>query len=314
MENTTERTTRPSPHADEALVGLLPGFVNGYARVNGVTLHYVAGGQGTPLVLLPGWPQTWWAYHKVMPLLAARFRVIAVDIRGMGSSEKPPGGYDKKTMAADVHALIRHLGYERVHVAGHDIGAHVAFSFAANFPEATARLVMLDTPHPDESMYRLPMLPLAEVAAEKQAGHPYPWWLAFNQVKELPEQLLAGRFRFVLDYVFKHASADESSLSPFDREVYAAAYDRAEAIRAGNAWYQAFPQDIRDGKTYGKLGMPVLGIGGSGFELLALSLPDRATHPKLVQVEGSGHFIAEEQPHQTARLMIDFLDETQMPL
>ncbi len=307
MKTTTESSTGKSPYADEALVASLPGFADGYAHVNGITLHYVSGGRGEPLVLLPGWPQTWWAYRKVMPLLAPRFRVIAVDIRGMGSSEKPVGGYDKKTMAADVYGLIRHLGYERVHIAGHDIGAHVAFSFAANFPQATAKLVMLDTPHPDEGMYHLPMLPLAEAAAEKPAAHPYPWWLAFNQVKGLPEQLLAGRIRLLHDYVFNAVAADESAIEPFSRQVYGAAYDSADAIRAGNAWYQAFPQDIRDGQTYGKLAMPVLALGGSGFDLLTLSLPDRATHLQLEQVTGSGHFLAEENPHETARLMIDFL-------
>ncbi|MDT7614624.1 MAG: hypothetical protein QOF00_2071, partial [Pseudonocardiales bacterium] len=91
---------------DAELVRSLPGdFRNGYANVNGVRLHYVAGGQGEPLILLPGWPQTWWQYHKIMPSLAARYRVIAVDLRGMGGSGKPQDGYDKKTMARDIYEL-----------------------------------------------------------------------------------------------------------------------------------------------------------------------------------------------------------------
>src|SRR3712207_5820505 len=81
----------------------LPGFRSGYAKVNGIRMHYVTGGRGRPLVLVPGWPQTWWEFHKIMPALAKRYRVIAVDLRGQGGSDKPAGGYDKKTMARDIH-------------------------------------------------------------------------------------------------------------------------------------------------------------------------------------------------------------------
>ncbi|KAA3435953.1 alpha/beta hydrolase [Rufibacter hautae] len=309
METTKNSLPDNSAFKDGELIKLLPGFSNGYAEVNGVTLHYVEGGQGEPLVLLPGWPQTWWSYHKVMPLLASRYRVIVVDIRGMGSSGKPADGYGKKGMAKDIFELVQHLGFGEVNIAGHDIGAHVAFSFAANYPESTSRLILLDTPHPDEGMYRLPMLPMAELSPQRQEGHAYPWWVAFNQVKGLPEQLLQDRMRHVLDYVFKHVSVDEGSISEFDRGVYAAAYDTPEGIRAGNAWYQAFPKDIQDSKAYGKLAMPVLGLGGSGYEILAMSLPHSATNLKLAKVEGSGHFLMEEKPRETAGEMIDFLHQ-----
>jgi len=117
----------------------LPGFRHGYTQVNGVRLHHVTGGRGKPLVLLAGWPQTWWAYHRIMPALATKFRVIAVDLRGQGSSEKPRGGFDKKTMATDVHELVKRLGHTEVDVVGHDIGAMTAFAFAANFPQATGK-------------------------------------------------------------------------------------------------------------------------------------------------------------------------------
>lgn len=163
----------------------LPGFQHNYAQVNGVRLHYVTGGRGEPLVLLPGWPQTWWEYHKIMPALATRFRVIVVDLRGMGGSEKPQGGYDKKTMATDIHELVRKLGYEKVGIAGHDIGSQVAFSFAANFPAATRKVALMDVLHPDEGYYQIPLLP--------PPGQFSLWWFAFNQVQTLPQQLLAGR-------------------------------------------------------------------------------------------------------------------------
>ena len=108
---------------------------------------------------LPGWPETWWAYHKVMPELAKTHRVIAVDLRGMGSSDKPAGGYEKKRMAIDLSALVDQLGYEKVDVVGHDIGAMVAFSMAANHAGQVRRLVMLDVAHPSAAYLKLPLLP-----------------------------------------------------------------------------------------------------------------------------------------------------------
>src|SRR5882762_6302115 len=124
--------------SDAALAASLPGdFRNAYAEVNGTRIHYVEGGKGTPVLLRPGWPQTWWEFHKIMPELAKQHRVIAVDLRGMGGSAKPGLGYDKKNMAKDIHELTQALGCKQVNIAGHDIGAMVAYSFAANYPDAT---------------------------------------------------------------------------------------------------------------------------------------------------------------------------------
>ena len=288
-------------YSDEELIKLLPGFKNNYAEVNETELHYVEGGEGQPLILIPGWPETWWAYHKVMPLLATNYRVIVIDMRGMGSSQKPLDGYDKKNMAKDVYELVKKLGYEKIHIAGHDIGAHVAFSFAANFPEMTSKLVVLDTPHPDAGMYQLPMLPISG------ANYTYPWWLAFNQTKQLPEQLLAGRMSIVIDWIFRNLLKDQNSIDEFDKAVYAFAYDSNDGIRASNAWYQAFPQDIEDSKTYGKLMMPVIGIGATGYEMLQYSLPNYATDLQLSKVEDSGHFLLAEKPEEVANLIKGFL-------
>lgn len=182
-------TQQNGAYDDIHLVSLLPGFTNHYQNVNGTTLHYVSGGQGLPLILLPGWPQMWWSYHKVMPILAKRHKVIVVDFRGMGSSGKPTDGYSKKNMAGDIALLINIMGLEKVNIAGHDIGANVAISFAGNYPELTESLIVPDTQHPEQDLYKLPMLPV---------GLPvHPWWVAFNQIKELPEQVLEGRFHIV---------------------------------------------------------------------------------------------------------------------
>jgi pimeloyl-ACP methyl ester carboxylesterase len=295
---------REAKFSDKELIKSLPNFTNNFAEVNMIKLHYVEGGQGLPLILIPGYPETWWAYHKIMPVLAKKYRVVVVDMRGMGSSDKPMQGYEKKNMAKDIYELVKKLGYEKVFIGGHDIGAHVAFSFAANFPETTSKLIILDTPHPDAGMYQLPMLPILG------ANYIYPWWLAFNQVKELPEQLLEGRMQVIIEWLFRNLLKDQNSISDFDKAVYASAYNSRDAIRASNAWYQAFPQDIEDSKTYGKLTMPVIGIGGSGYEMLQMSLPNTTTNLQLKKVEESGHFILAEKPNETANFIMDFLGVT----
>lgn len=307
METALKANYSREAFKDEELVKLLPGFTNGNKTVNGINIHYVEGGQGQPLVLIPGWPETWWAFHQMMPLLAEKYHVIVVDMRGMGSSDKPEVGYDKKTMAKDIFELIKHLGYDQVNIGGHDIGAQVAFSFAANYPEATTKLIVLDTPHPNAGMYYIPLVPAGNNSLVNEQPKNHMWWMAFNQVKGLPEQLLIGRSHLVHNYVFKYASVDENSINEFDRAVYLEAYDNEDGIRAGNGWYQTFAQDIEDSKLYTQLNMPVLGIGGSGYELLARELPPYATNLKVVKIEGSGHFILEEKPKETVDAIIDFL-------
>ncbi|CAL9278373.1 Soluble epoxide hydrolase (plasmid) [Streptomyces sp. SudanB5_2050] len=287
--------------SDSELARSLPGgFRSRCATVNGVRLHYVTGGHGRPLLLVPGWPQTWWAYRKVMPQLARTHRVIAVDLRGMGGSDKPAGGYDKKTMAADLHALVRHLGHRQVDIAGHDIGAMVAFAFAANHPEATRRLALLDTPHPDESEYDLRLL-------YRPGTGTALWWWAVNQLQQLPEQLMCGRMRHVIDWLFAHSLADQNLVGEADREIYAHAYNSPQAIRAGTGWYQACHQDIADLAGYGRLTMPVLGIGGNfTYEDLQRKLTAQGTDVRMVRASKSVHYLPEEEPEVVAGALLDF--------
>ncbi|MEJ8642828.1 alpha/beta hydrolase [Streptomyces sp. MS1.HAVA.3] len=233
--------------------------------------------------------------------LADRYRVIAVDLRGMGGSAKPDTGYDKKTMAADVHALLGHLSIGSAHFAGHDIGAMVAYAHAANHPEATGRLALLDVSHPEESWARMPLLPEPDVR--------HLWWFAFNQVQGLPEQLLAGRYHLLLDWLFAAASADAASIDAHSRAVYARAYDSPDAVRAGNAWYQAFRQDIADLATYSPVTTPLLALGGehSNYERLVADIPALGTDTRVVRVDGSGHYLPEEQPGAVMAELTRFL-------
>lgn len=301
--------TSLADYSDEALIQHLPGFANHYATVNGVRLHYVEGGSGPALVCLPGWPQTWYSYHPIAAELARHYRVLIVDIRGMGTSEKPATGYDKKTMAQDIYALLRHLGVEKASLLGHDIGGMVASSFAFNYPEATEKLILADGAHPSEGLRQMPLLPAPGTFTDQMNGQqPYVWWMAFNQVKGLPEQLLAGRFQYLLDYLFHYVMLDERRMSAFDRAVYAAVYNEPENIRAANAWYQAMDQDIADANTYGRLLMPVLGIGSRvSYSYLQMSLPYMAENVRVVGILDSGHYLFEEKPAQVLEAVLAFL-------
>lgn len=190
-----------------------------------------------------------------MPALAKNNTVIAVDLRGMGASGKSMEGYSKKEMAQDILSLAQKLGFQVISIAGHDIGSNVAISFAGHLPQHIDKLIVMDTPHPDYNMYKLPMLPI---------GAPvYPWWVAFNQVKDLPEELLEGRFHLVQNWIFDELLEDQTAISEFDRTVYAVAYDSKDAIRASNAWYQTFGQDIIDLKSMPQISARTLAMGSN---------------------------------------------------
>jgi pimeloyl-ACP methyl ester carboxylesterase len=293
-------SAQAAPASSDAELARLLGFRSAFAEVNGTRLHYVSGGKGSPLILLGGWPQTWWQFHKIMPALAEHYRVIVVDIRGMNLSGKPASGYDKKTMARDIYELTKKLGYAQVDIAGHDIGAMVAHSFAANYPHAIRKLALLDVPHPDESLYELTLLP--------RPGQFHLWWFAFNQVAQLPEQLLAGRFRPLVDHLCGLMLVDPRAISERDRAIYANAYSSPDAIRASNGWYQTFGQDIIDLKTYPRLTLPVLGLASdTSYDYLAVPLRRQAVDVRLERITGSGHYLAEEQPDAVVGHLRKFL-------
>ncbi|MFD4997587.1 alpha/beta fold hydrolase [Streptomyces buecherae] len=308
---------RPVPTDAELAASLAGDFTSAYATVNGVRLHHVTGGSGAPLILLGGWPQTWWQFRKVLPELARTFRVTAVDLRGMGGSDKPADGYDKRTMARDIHELIRHLGHDSAFVAGHDIGASLGYHLAANHPASVRRLATIDLGVPDDSWLRIGMLPgsdeQAAAIAEGRGG--YPWWFAFNQLRGLPEELLAGRFRPLIDWLYGHMLLDQASVEEDARRIYAHAYDTREAIRAGNGWYQTMRQDIADLATHAPVTLPILTLAGeTSYAALREQMgPDKGTDIRVVEVAGSGHYVPEEQPEAVVRELLAFFGADAAP-
>ncbi|SHF09246.1 alpha/beta fold hydrolase [Streptoalloteichus hindustanus] len=309
--NGATRTDDGVPTDAELAASLEGDFTSAHADVNGTRLHHVTGGQGEPLVLLGGWPQTWWQFRKVMPELARHYRVTAVDLRGMGSSAKPESGYDKRTMGQDIGELIRHLGHESAYVLGHDIGASVGYHLAANDPGAVRALVTVDLGVPIDSWLNIGMLPGSDeqVAALEHGRGSYPWWFAFNQLRELPERLLVGRFRHVIDWLYGHMLLDQASVEEDARRIYAHAYDNAEAIRAGNGWYQTMRQDILDLANHEPVAVPILTLAGElGYAQLREEMgPRMGTDIRVVEVKGSGHYVPEEQPETLVREVLAFL-------
>jgi pimeloyl-ACP methyl ester carboxylesterase len=279
-------------------------FDHHYANLPGVRIHYVTMGQGRPVVLIHGWPQSWYEWRRVMPLLASDFLLVAPDLRGLGDSSRPSKGYDKKTVANDVWLLMReHRGHERFGVVGHDWGAPVAFRLAADHPDAVTHLAMLDVPVPGD-----------QPSGAALGGTPR-WHHLFHQVPDLPEALTYGRERLYLEWFFSNGTDQANAFSAADIDEYARTYSQPGAMRAGFNFYRALNQDVADNRATlasgFKLPMPALGIGGGGprgrGELVVESLRRVALHAEGGVIADCGHFIPEERPRELAEQLRAFL-------
>jgi pimeloyl-ACP methyl ester carboxylesterase len=275
-----------------------------FADLDGVTLHYRRAGQGTPVVLLHGIPQTSHEWRYVMPRLAETYTVIAPDLRGLGDSTRPPGAYDKMTLGADIAALVTdHLGFERFHIVGHDWGGPVAFAVAARHPDAVRTLTILDVVIPGDG------------GDFSQGGR--RWHHAFFRTLDLPEQLCFGREEMVINWLFENYGYRASCISDEDRAEFLRTYKKPGAFRALLEIYRALPQDAEDNRNIlsrdGKLKMPVLALGGDksfgrGMECIE-SLRRVAENVRGGLVKDCGHWIAEEQPDFLVEQLLGFFGE-----
>jgi len=276
-----------------------PGFSERFADVNGTRLRYLIGGSGSPVVLLHGYAQTSHMWQPILPQLAKRHTVVVPDLRGAGGSAKPESGYGKKNMAVDIHELVRSLGLGRVSVVGHDIGLMVAYAFAAQFPQATERLVLMDAFLPGIG-------PWKDVWLMRDLWH-------FHFYGKTPLALVAGRERTYFEHFWNHFAADPTkSVSEADRQLYAAAYAQPGGMRSGFEYFRNFEQDAKDFAEFGAtpLGMPVLVLTGEKASGTFLIDQARlvASNVKGIVVAGCGHWLIDEAPEKVIPDLVAFLD------
>jgi pimeloyl-ACP methyl ester carboxylesterase len=266
--------------------------------LNGVRLYYRIGGSGPPVILLHGFAETGHMWDPVMPLLAARHTVVVPDLRGAGASDKALDGYDKKTMAQDIHALSRSLGLGKAAIVGHDIGLMVAYAYAAQFPAETERVVLMDAFLPG-------------------IGNWQAMWLLrdlwhFHFYGEVPLALVAGRERTYLEHFWNDFAADpQHSVPEADRERYAAAYAQPGAMRAGFEYFRNFERDAADFQQMAqhRLQMPVRVISGekSGGSFLIDQVRLVADDVDGTVIAGSGHWLMEEAPDKVIPVLQQYV-------
>lgn len=271
------------------------------ATFNGVTLHYLQAGEGdtSPVVLLHGYAETSHMWRPLMPKLADRHVVIAPDLRGAGASSKPDGGYDKKTLAQDIHALVASLGYRKVKIVGHDIGLMVAYAYAAQYPDEVESIVLMDAFIPGVGDW-------TKVWLLRDLWH-------FHFYGETPLKLVDGRERTYFEHFWNDFAADRTrSIPEADRQFYAKEYARPGGMRAGFEYFRNFEQDAKDfaGFAQTKLTMPMLVLSGekAGGQFLIDQGRMVDDNVEGVIIQGSGHWLMEEAPGQTIPALVAFLD------
>ena len=263
---------------------------------DGVRLHYWIGGEGAPVVLLHGWPETGYAWRAVAPtLLAAGYTVVVPDLRGLGDSSRPGGGYDRLTMAEDIRRLVRdRLNLGPVLLVGHDWGGSTAAAWAGAHPDDVRRLVVI------EAQPRGPW------------SKPEPWFYAFHKALGFPEAMTAGRERTYLTWFYRNFALDPDAITDAEIDVYMRTYGSPEGMRAGFELVRALPRDVEANARAAKTPspVPVLAIGGA--KGMSSAVADNL-RPLFTEIRGeiipnAGHFVPEEAPRPLADLILAFFN------
>ena len=275
-----------------------PRIQSHFAKLGDVRLHYLAAGTGEPVILLHGYAQNSHMWRPLIAELAETNTVIAPDLRGFGQSSKPANGYDKKSMAQDIHALAASLGLKRARICGHDIGLMVAYAYAAQYPAEVERIALLDAFLPGvgkwESVWLL-----------------HDKW-HFNFYGETPLKLVAGRERIYFEHFWNDFAANsKKSVSERDRRFYAKSYGQPGAMRAGFEVFRAFEQDGKDFAELAKTKLPMAMLVLTGEKASGEFLIEQgrlvADNVEGVVVKGAGHWLIDEAPDQVIAKLVNFL-------
>ena len=278
-----------------------------YADVGEVLLHYVTAGDGFPVVMIHGYPQTWWEWRHQIPALSEKYTVITPDMRGLGDSSRPQSGYDKKTIADDIWRMVNvELGHDSFYLVGHDWGGPTAYALAAAHPEAVKRLVIIDVPIPGCG------------GDFSQGGR--RWHHQFHMTLDLPEALTAGREDVYLSWFYRTFAYRPDAINDADLKEYVRTYSQPGAMRAGFNLYRAAAQDVEDNQANiarQKLPMPVLTVSGGKSYPHARgrisetedSLKRVAKYVRSEIAPESGHFVPEEAPEFLNERLLAFFAE-----
>jgi pimeloyl-ACP methyl ester carboxylesterase len=279
----------------EPLVAELGGnFASGTATVNGVKMYFVRGGDGPAVVLIHGFPQDWYEYHAIMPNLAKRFTVVAIDLPGIGLSAGRQDGYAAADMARDLRGLIQELGLKRPYIVGHDMGGIVAYAFIRIFPEEARGLMILDVPLPGIQGW------------DQIEGDPNVWHIRFMQVPGLAEKLVMGRSADFLDYFFQFAH-----FTTREKQHYVSAYSSAAQLHAAFQMYRAFPAIARfNASETGGISIQLF-FGAGENSPFAKMVPvfaeglrvNGCAYVNTGLIPGAVHYVVQDQPAEVAELI-----------
>jgi pimeloyl-ACP methyl ester carboxylesterase len=284
------------------------GFRSEYAEVNGFRMHYMRGGEGSPVVMIHGFPQSWAEWRQQMGPVSENHTVIAVDLRGTGESEVTESGYESAQLAKDVHQLLTQLGLNNgVQVVAHDIGVWVAYDYAAQWPSEVRRMAVMEAPIPDDSVYSYPVL-------NADPNKPAAWHFGLFQLP-LAEHLIAGHERVLVeDMITEYLAGNKSPFTASDYDFYAHYLKEPGRTKAWMSVYRGLRADVEQNKKFlaqGKLKMPILAVGGQ--DSFGGMVPEQ-WRGYAVNVDGrvlqdSGHFVTEEKPEEVTAMLQSFLQK-----
>jgi pimeloyl-ACP methyl ester carboxylesterase len=282
--------------------GFTKTFTSRFVQAGGLRQHVVIGGDGPPLLLVHGWPQTWYAWRLLMPTLARDFTVIAVDQRGIGLTDKPHDGYDTGTLAGDLVALMDALGHERFAVVGHDTGMPITYALAADHPHRVDRVAVAEAVVP--GVTASPLL-LASAPSNNML-----WHFPFNRLDEVNEQLVRGREDVYFGWQLATKAANKLPDYAVKYYIHALA-SHHDALRGSFGWYRALDATMEQNQKRAsqRLTLPVLAIGGakSVGEGVANTMKLVADNVQTVVIPDCGHYVAEEAPQEMLATLTAFL-------
>ena len=280
----------------------IPSVTHHIARINGTELHYVsAGSSGSPILLVHGFPETWWTFHKVIPLLAKTHRVFAIDLPGLGDSSNADGDYDSGTAAETLRALVTELNVGPVHITAQDISGSTVFRLASAHPGDILSFTAIETGLPGFGWEAL-----ADVA------HGGAWHIGVLAAPGIPDMLLAGREReFIGGFAFPAMSVVPGSITDTDIDEFVRTYSRAHGFRGASGLYRSLlteGAELQSLAAASPLTVPVLAVGAGGGEFTQMTMSRAIGRPvPSIRLSDVGHYVALESPDRLTSAMLDFV-------